>query len=165
MADNSELPIPPLVGQYHKPQRDAFVQALTDGHSQAQAASIAGYSGNGGNAATLVADARIQSALARELQSKGASVSEIAPRLVRGMDVMRPTYQPSTGEMVWSLDGMASARFVDMTLKVLGGYQDPTLNVNVSGAVVVVRSEESFGGDPFVRLANSTDVIDVTPTD
>lgn len=138
-----------------------FIDGLARGQSAREAAANAGWSP--ARAATTgsekLASVNIRQALRARLEEIGLDDSGLAAKL-RDLIDARKTGLTMAGSVVdMGPDPHASAKGLDMVLKVAGAYPDPRVELDVTQTVLVLRPDDMLApaGDAWGP------VIDVTP--
>lgn len=143
-----------------------LVSGVLDGKSQAQAARDAGYPPASARQAASETLKRpdIRALLHARLDAAGLDIDQGIAVLARNLNAraMGLTKDGDVVDMGW--DGTTQTKALDQYWKLRNAYPNPRLDmdVNLKGAIVVLRPEDAIASDPFGDVFDG-DAIDVTP--
>ena len=139
-----------------------FVKGLADGLSGTEAVRAAGYAPEraGVKANQLLKNDQVRAALRAALEEQGITLEYTAKAMRGGLESIQHGLTKDGDVVTMGPDNHARAKYMDMLLKVAGGYPDPKQDQTINaGAIVVIRAEDSLAvSDPF-----GADIVDVTP--
>lgn len=136
----------------------AFIGGVMTGKSQAQAARDAGYPESKARhvGSQLAARPDIRAHMRALMDEIGIGDSALVTKLRDGMDAKQRGMTKDGDVVELGEDWHARAKFVDMALKLADYYPNKLdVDVNLKGAIVVLRPEDAIAPDPF-----GVDVLD-----
>jgi len=132
-------------------KRVAFAEALAEGLNPHQAGIKAGYASSGGPAKALQ-DERVRDALKMAVMKAGLTVEKIGDKLHTLANAQRFELSRDGKPVHLGDDSRSQLQALDIAIKMLGGYPNPKLDVNLGTQnVLLIDSAKSplAALDPF----------------
>ena len=141
----------------------AFAEGVASGLNPYQASKAAGYVGSG-NQTKMLADERMRDALKAAALKAGLSVDKIGQKLYTLANAQRFELSRDGTPVHLGDDSRSQLQAIDIAIKMLGGYPNPRLDVNLGTQnVLLIDSAKSplAALDPFGTSVEAESVREI----